>query len=165
MTVTDSDGTRELTREETWAVMLQERKPPPLGEWPTEAESFSEWLSAAGDYRGPLQKVYVAFIPTDDATTIPAHLRYGGWNACPHPEYHVAALRCWRDRYGAELIGLSSDRMDLRVARRPQSRAEALELASEHYMYCNDIVDQDLGTLSKLAACLMANDRWAFWWD
>ncbi len=55
--------------------------------------------------------------------------------------------------------------MDLRVTRRPQSRAEALELAREHYIYCNDIVDQGLGTLSALAACLMANDLWEFWWD
>jgi plasmid stability protein len=164
MIVTDSNGTRELTREETWAAMLREKTPPPAGEWPAEAEPLPE-LSVARTYRGVLPKVYIALVPTDDWTTVPAHLRYGGWNACPLPEYHVAALRSWRDRYGAELIGLSFDRMDLRVTRRPQSRAEALELAREHYIYCNDIVDQGLGTLSALAACLMANDLWEFWWD
>jgi hypothetical protein len=142
---------------------IRERRPR-LGRWPSKPESLPE-LSVALDYRGPKKKVYVALFQADDWTTIPAHLHYGGWNACPQPEYHVAALRSWRDRYAAELVGLSFDRMDLRVARRPQTRSEALDLAREHYIYCNDIVDQGLGTLSKLAACLMANDWWEFWWD
>jgi len=162
--VTDSNGTRELTREETWAAMLREKASPPVGEWPAEARTLPE-LSVARTYRGVLPKVYIALVPTDDWTTVPARLRYGGWNACPLPEYHVAALRSWRDRYGAELIGMSFDSIDLRVTHRPQSRGEALELAREHYIYCNDIVDQSLGTLSALAACLMANNWWEFWWD
>ena len=76
-----------------------------------------------------------------------------------------AALRSWRDRFGAELIGLSSDRMDLQVERRPNTREQALELAREHYVFCNDIVDQGDGTLSTLAACLLADNWWNFWWD
>jgi hypothetical protein len=55
--------------------------------------------------------------------------------------------------------------VDLRVARRPDTREQALELAREHYAYCNDIVDQGEGTLSPLAACLIADERWNFWWD
>jgi hypothetical protein len=154
----DSKG-REKTPHDRAAKLLERR--PRLGRWPSRAESLPA-LSVALDYRGGLKKrVHVALIETNDWTTIPAHLNYGGWNACPLPEYHIAALRSWRDRYGAELVGLSSDRIDLRVARRPQARAEALDLAREHYIYCNDIVDQGLGTFSKLAACLMAND----WWD
>jgi hypothetical protein len=157
----DSRGREKTPRGH--AAEIRDRRPR-LGRWPSRAESLPA-LSVALDYRGPKKKVYVALIRTDDWTTIPAHLHYGGWNACPQPEYHIAALRSWRDRYGAELVGLSSDRMDLRVARRPQARQEALDLAREHYVYCNDIVDQGLGTLSKLAACLMANDWWESWWD
>jgi hypothetical protein len=104
-------------------------------------------------------------VPTDDWTTVPAHLRWGGWNACPAPEYHIAALRAWRDRFGAELVGLAFDTMNLRVARRPQTRPEALDIAREQYLYCSDIVDQGVGTLSALAATLMASDWWFFWWD
>src|SRR5262249_5046813 len=110
-------------------------------------------------------KVHIAIIPTDDWTTIPAYLNWGGWNACPHPEYHIAALRSWRDRFGAELVGLSFDVMNLRVARRPATREAALELAREQYFYCGDIVDQGTGTLSRLAATLMTDDWWFFWWD
>ena len=68
-------------------------------------------------------------------------------------------------RFGAELVGLSTDRMDLRVTRPPQSRAEALDLAREQYVYCSDIVDQGVGTFSALAAVLLGNPLWSFWWD
>jgi hypothetical protein len=77
----------------------------------------------------------------------------------------VAAMRTWRDRYGAELIGMSSDTLNLRVATRPKTRQEALALARDHYVYCTDIVDQGLQTYSALAASLMANEWWFFWWD
>jgi hypothetical protein len=165
--VTDSTGKRrELTRAEAIAAMLQEPREPLVGEWP-EQPSAMQGLSVANDwYTGQLlQKVHIILIPTDDWTTIPAHLRWGGWNACPQPEYHVAALRSWRDRFGAELVGLRSDTMNLRVARRPQTRAEALELAREQYDYCDDLVEQVAGTLSQLAADLMAHEWWFFWWD
>jgi uncharacterized protein DUF4253 len=157
---------RQLTNEEVRAMMLAEPQSPPVGEWPGTVEP-SPALSVATETltRTPPAKVHIAVIPTDDWTTIPAHLNWGGWNACPHPEYHVAALRSWRDRFGAELVGLSFDTMNLRVARRPATREAALELAREQYLYCNDIVDQGTGTLSRLAACLTADDWWYFWWD
>ena len=55
--------------------------------------------------------------------------------------------------------------MNIRVERRPGTRDEALNLAREQYAYCNDIVDQGVGTLSTLAAELTAHDWWYFWWD
>jgi hypothetical protein len=147
-------------------MMSREPRPPELGEWPTEPAP-SPGLSVAIDIvsGAPHQKVHIALIPTDDWTTIPAHLRWGAWNGCPPPEYHVVALRSWRDRFGAELVGLSSDTMNLRVTRQPQTRSEALELAQEQYVYCSDIVDQGVGTLSALAANSMASEWWYFWWD
>lgn len=119
MIVMDRVGTgRELTPDETRTAMLWEPQPPPVGEWPAAPSPSAGLTVAMKSDQMLLHKVHIALIPTDDWTTVPAHLRWGGWNACPHAEYHVAALRSWRDRFGAELIGLSSDRMDLRVARR-----------------------------------------------
>jgi hypothetical protein len=136
---------------------------PPLGEWPA-SPSRAPGLSAAYEIltHRPLPKVHIVLVPTDDPTTVPAHLQWGNWNACPAPEYHVAALRHWREHYGAELVGLNMDLMNLRVARKPATRDEALELARVQYAYCNDMVD---GSLSALAADLMAHDWWYFWWD
>jgi hypothetical protein len=161
------DGTRRAyTREETIAAMEAEPREPPLGEWPAEAAP-SPGLSVATDIlKGtPLPKVYMGIAPTDDWTTIPAYLRWGGWNDCPAAETHVAAMRMWRDRYGAELIGMSFDTVNIRVTKRPKTREEALALARDQYVYCSDIIDQGVQTYSALAAALMASDWWFFWWD
>lgn len=166
ITQTDGVTTRTLSREEVLAAMESEPEEPPLGEWPAKPEPSIGLTVARNILTGvPLPKVYVGVAPTDDWTTIPAYLRWGGWNECPAAEYHVAAMRGWRDRYGAELVGMSDDTINLRVASRPRTREEALALAREHYIYCADIIDQGFPSYSALAAYLMANDWWYFWWD
>ena len=163
---TAADGVgHELSREETIAAMLRDSRPE-VGEWPTIAPA-SPQLSVADDPRSgmPLLRTHLIIVPTDDWTTIPAHLRWGAWNGCPAPEYHVAAPRSWRERFGAELVGLGPDVMNIKVARKPETRAAALDLAREQFAYCSDIVEQGVGTLSALAASLMENDWWYFWWD
>lgn len=139
----------------------------PLGVWPDTPPEGSVAYTPPLDYLAgkPFPEAVILLIPTADPTTIPAHLRWGGWNANPPAEHHVAALRSWRDRYGAELVTLTHDVMELRVERRPQTREEALDLAREQYRYCSDIVDQGVGDLSALAALLMTSDWWYFWWD
>jgi len=142
------------------------RKGPPIGEWPDTPLPAGPGLTIAFDLKGkPLDKVHILLIPTDESAAVPAYLRWGGWNACPAPEYQVAALRSWHERYGAELIGISRDVINLRVARRPATRDAALALAREQYLYCEDIVDQGVEALAPLAAMLMQEDWWFFWWD
>jgi hypothetical protein len=153
------------SREELIAQMLRESQPE-VSEWPaTATESPGLWVAVDARSGAPLSRAHIVILPTDDWTTIPAYLRWGNWNGCPAPEYHVAAFRSWRDRYGAELVGLSHDVVNIRVRRRPKTRAEALDLAREQYSYCSDIVDQRVGTLNALAAALMEHDWWFFWWD
>ena len=144
----------------------------PLGDWPEApwretGPSDADELSVVYDVmtRQPKPTAHIALIPTDDPTAIPAYMHWGNWNECPSSAYHVAALRLWRGRYGAELVGLASNAMNLRVSRRPATREEALELARAHYVYCNDIVDQGVRSLRALAAGLMASHWWFFWWD
>jgi hypothetical protein len=172
MTVMNPDGTsRNLTRDEFIATVEQSRnRPEPVGTWPTEElrptpDDQGVTVAFQNLERKPLDTVNIAIIPTEDWTEIPAYLGWGGWNECPAPEYHVAALRGWRDRYGAELIGLGSDVVNLRTTRFAATREEALDLAREQYLYCADIVDQGTGSLSLLAANLMVDPWWFFWWD
>jgi len=137
----------------------------PAGDWP-ETPGPEPELTLVTDLRGLyLPAVFLARLPSEDWTEIPAHLNFGGWNDCPLPEHQVAALRSWRERYGAVLVGLGSDTMYLRVERRPKTRDEALKLAREHALFCPDIIDQGYGTPAALAAALMAHDAWFFWWD
>ncbi len=139
----------------------------PVGDWPDEAQQAGVELTVATDILTgvPFEQVHIVQFPTQAGWEVPAYLRWGNWNACPPPEYHVAALRSWHERYGAELVGINGDTMNLRVARRPQSREEALMLAHELYRYCPDIVDQGVETLAALGSILMSSDWWYFWWD
>jgi hypothetical protein len=141
-------------------------KGPSVGEWPDKPVHAWPGLTIAFDLEGrPLDKVHILLIPTDEGAAVPAFLRWGGWNANPRPEYHIAALRSWHERYGAELVGITGDVINLRLARRPATREAALALAREQYLYCEDIVDQGTGTLARLAATRMQEDWWFFWWD
>jgi hypothetical protein len=55
--------------------------------------------------------------------------------------------------------------MDLRLVCPPQSPADTLDLAREHYVHCHDSGDQGVGTLSAWPALLLGNDWWSFRWD
>lgn len=139
---------------------------PSVGQWPADTAEDMPGLTIALDLNGkPLDRVHILVLPTMEAATAPAYLRWGGWNACPAPEYHVAALRDWHTRYGAEPVGISGDVINLRVARRPPTRDEALALAREQFLYCEDLVLQGTETFAPLAAGLMRSDWWYFWWD
>lgn len=139
----------------------------PNGEWP-KSGSFAPMtltVDKAVLTGRAFPRVHIMVIPTDDPTEVPAYLRWGGWNACPSPEVQVAAHRKWRTQYGAEIVGISGDVINMRVARRPATREEAMALAKEQYLYCSDIVLQGTDTLEALAMSLMESDWWYFWWD
>ena len=113
----------------------------------------------------PLQDVVIAFAPTTRSWEVAAHMRWGGWNDCPKPEAHVAMHKYWHDRYGAEVVGMSHDVVEMRVARPPTTRDDALSLARDQYAYCSDIVHQGVETIERLAAALLNSRVWYFWWD
>ena len=114
---------------------------------------------------GFLPEVFLVVLPTDKSFEVPAYLKWGGWNSCPPPELQVAMLRSWHERFGAELVGIRSDAMDLLVSRLPETFGEAMTLALEEYVYCNDSIDQGTGTVTGRAAELMADPWWDLWWD
>lgn len=113
----------------------------------------------------PYPEILIIVLPTRDSAEAIAMLRYGGWNACPPPEEHVAAFRSWRERFGFELVCVGPDLIEGRVRRRPADQQTALALARELFAYCPDIVDQGTDDLATLAAILMVSDWWFFWWD
>lgn len=113
----------------------------------------------------PYDEVIIATLPTQDWTEAFAYLGFGGWNSCPYPHEQVAAFRYWNARYGLVLAGLSGDVLNVRTSRAPRTRDDALSLAREQYEFCSDIVDQGVETLDALAAGLMSNNWWYFWWD
>ncbi|WP_284734750.1 DUF4253 domain-containing protein [Sphingosinicella terrae] len=147
---------------------LEEELEAPLGQWPEPedvAPNDGPCLAWRATDREPLPRANFLRLPARDGAEIPALFHWGGWNECLPSEYHVAALKSWRARFGAELVAMNGDTIELRVARRPTTRDEALALAREFFVYCPDVVLQGAGDLSTLAAILMISDWWYFWWD
>src|SRR5579883_1237388 len=131
----------------------------PRGQWP-EVVSVDEATRSL-----PESSISVALVPTNLSWQVPAYLRYGGWNNCPHPEVHVAMMRYWNDRYGAEVARMAADRVEVVVSHPPVDRVEAEQLAWEHFVYCPDLVHQETTTLLGLASRLFNAKHWGFWWD
>lgn len=146
--------------------LLRER----AGEWPEDAEPhnyFSIPYEWTGDYTRlkPLRTVRLALAPTTASWEAPAYLKFGAWNDCPSPEEHVAVLKRWNALYGAQVVGLTHDVLEVGVTRPPNSKLSAFNLAREQYGYCADIVDQGDGGILDLAATLLGASVWYFWWD
>ena len=138
----------------------------PEGEWPKGKPAQGE-LGAHLDVltRRPKKRVVIGLIPTAHAWEAPAWVRYGGWNDCPEASLHVAIHARWHERYGARIACMSGDVIECEVERPPATRDDALALAREQFLYCPDIVDQGVGSVAALAATLVGNRVWYFWWD
>lgn len=137
----------------------------PRGPWPDDAEpsSISGHLDISTGK--PLGEVFIGIIPVAESWNVPCALKFGGWNACPFPQEHAAILRRWNKKYGADVVTATGDVLEMRVKRPPTTRAEALVLANEQFVYCSDIVHQGTETIDALAAGLLNSPAWFFWWD
>jgi hypothetical protein len=132
----------------------------PQGPWDDGPRSEPE-------FRIPLQypsRVHVGLVPTGMGWQTPAYLRFGAWGACPSPGENVALLEYWEEHYGAGVVGLAGDMMELRVARPPQTENAALDLAKQQYLYCPDIVTLGTKTVQRLAGSLLDSTIWPFQW-
>ncbi len=136
---------------------------PDLGEWPKEAATPYEVFALTAP--APGKTAIIGKVPTSQSWELPGFLKFGSWNDCPWPEEHMAAFRHWEELYGAEIVVVTHDTIECRVRNRPKDKDSALALAKEQYIYCPDIVDQGVGSISALAAVLMVSDSWYFWWD
>lgn len=110
-------------------------------------------------------KLVIGLAPTRNCWEVPAYIPFGGFNACPFPEVHVAMLRHWQQTYAAELVTMTHDTIEVEVGRRPQTREEAMRLANDQMTYAE--FDQSLywSKTENLAASLLISPVWQFWWD
>lgn len=158
--------TREALAEQYASGEIEEAPQPDIGRWPARPEADTAPTTPFDPLTGaPFDPCYILVVPARHGWEVPAYTSWGAWNENPPPELHIAALRSWHERYGAELVGMSTDVLDLRVRQRPATREEALTLAREHFEYCPDIVYQGAETLAPLAATYTVSDWWYFWWD
>lgn len=164
--LTDRAAGAEASAHSASAPPCATRTDPAHDEWPTEDLAMHHFtLPVDPEHGGPLSRVYVALVPTVIGWQVPAYLRFGGWNGCPAPEYHVAMLKHWRHTYGAEVVGLGGEVLELAVARPPNDRNAALRLTREQFVYCPDVIRHGTGSIQTRAAMLLGATAWSFWWE
>jgi hypothetical protein len=136
-----------------------------VGEWPAAPRPNSGFVLPYDVSTKSPRTTVVAVVEVAQHADVPAAVGWGNWNACPPPEEHVAIMTRWSDRYGARLVGVSSDVIEMKVTSPPTTREAAMQLADEQFLYCEDIVTQGTGSISALAATLLNGSVWYFWWD
>ena len=138
----------------------------PQGLWPADSRPARDFRSPLDPATGePVPCVHIGLVSTALGWQVPAFLRYGAWNECPSAAEHAALFQFWGEQYGAEVVAMAGDVIEMRVAQPPTNRDDAVELAAQHYLYCKDIVTQGTETLQRLAATLLGGTVWYFWWD
>lgn len=92
-----------------------------------------------------------------------------GWSGAANHVSRTAGLsamvRSWEERFGARVLRLGPDRLDLSVAAPPQDVRHAAEVAAEHWTFCPDRIMQDTGSLTAYAQEIRGRRSWSFWWE
>ena len=77
-----------------------------------------------------------------------------------------AVAKYWFEKYEAVPALMTPDVLEYTIPFGTSVPSwQALDLALEQYAYCNDIVDQGVETVGRLADGLMKSHNWYFWWD
>lgn len=112
-----------------------------------------------------LPAVTVVLVPTISGAEAPAYLQFGGFEDCPLPEVHVAMLGRWHARWGAEVVGVSQESIELRLETPLSDLADARVVAEEIAVYCPDVIAQGYETVELLAQSLVGSTVWPLWWE
>ncbi len=148
--------------EDDWEMDLSENE----GEWLGEPDVKQGFTLAKDILSGqPHVPLIGAKVDVESSWELPAHFKYGNWNDCPSSEIHCAIWKYWGDKYGAKIVGIGNDIIEAYVTNPPKTKEDAMALAWEQYLYCYDIVDQDVETISNLGSSVINHNAWYFWWD
>ena len=152
---------------------------PSTCEWPTRKGARVDTISVLNDLstvvfeevggrimRGPelYPEAAIILLPTTSGWEAPAWLFFGGFNACPFPEVHVAMAQWGFRQHTAEVVALSHDTFELQCVRSPATRENALRLARDLGTYA-EVVTLESKTLGILASALKNGSIWSCWWD
>jgi hypothetical protein len=107
---------------------------------------------------------YVVLVVVDcEPWKVPACIQFGGWNNAPYPHVQSAVLRHWGQLYGAALVVVGGDYLELRT-RLTLTPTQLKALAWEQFIFAEDIALQGTETVAKLAKGI-AISPWFLWWD
>jgi len=134
--------------------------PAPPGE-PLEAPG-----TAADRYAADLTGRPLGLVPAGRGADV---LTAIGWQGARHHNPLTAplsaVLRGWEDRFGARVVGIGFDTLDLSVAAPPLTFRHALHVAAEHATFCPEAIVQGQGTLVGHAEQIRGAPFWSFHWE
>lgn len=92
-----------------------------------------------------------------------------GWQGARHHNPWTAplsaVLRSWEERFGARLVGIGFNTLDLTVAAPPVTMRHALHVAAEHWTFCPEAIVQGPGGLEGHAEQIQGASMWSFFWE
>ena len=133
------------------------------GEAPAEYCARDQFVAHRND--DPESDVLIALLPITKTWESAQFLQFGNWNSCPRPEVHAAVHREWNERYGAELMTMTHDTIEMRVTKPSTTWKDAFELAEDQMLYAEFDQLPGLESTRELAATLFSAPVWYFWWD
>ncbi|MFD3325883.1 DUF4253 domain-containing protein [Streptomyces sp. NPDC058701] len=134
---------------------------------PADAEAAACALADELIATGFLPSPRLALVPAGRSADVPAA---AGWCGPTNHENDTAllsvVLRSWEDRFGARVVALGFDELQVSVSAPPPTADRALPVAAEHFAFCPDNVRQGSGSIRAYAEEAVTGTRhWGFWWD
>jgi Domain of unknown function (DUF4253) len=124
-----------------------------------EAGNTGSILARRGTYR-------LGLVSVERPADAPAVLGWTGMSKSTDQVAEISAvLRSWEDRFGAALIVLGFDELELSVAGPPRNQGRALILAAEHRSFSVRSFSGQPGNLREYASGLLHRRHWRFSWD
>lgn len=109
-------------------------------------------------------RVHIALVPATAGWEVPALLAWAGAERDDiGGAEHMSVLHFWHEAYGADLVALGLDQLELLVSNPPDDARSAFELAVQHYAYCPALMDNLVPAMGALAATLFGR-HWLFDW-
>ncbi|WP_238600699.1 DUF4253 domain-containing protein [Metasolibacillus meyeri] len=121
-----------------------------------------EWINERNEYEEG--QVIVMTLPKEKAFEAALWMPMGGFNECPLPLYQAIIMKHWQEQYGAKPVAVTQDSWILKAEKKPTTFEEALQLAKEHVLYCQYVLEA-FSTIGEYADYLMKEPVWYFWWD
>ncbi len=164
--------------DEVWADWVESASTTRSATWSPSGRSLPVWPNLGCPWRTPM------WSPTGTRGSSPATAprsgssrpraaptRWRSWDGrapSNHNEWAVpmaAVIRSWEDRFGARVVGVGFNTLDLSVAAPPTTELHAVHVAAEHWTFCPDSIVQGPGTLEDYAEQIRGRNAWSFWWD
>ncbi len=92
-----------------------------------------------------------------------------GWQGARHHNPWTAPLsavvRGWEERFGARVVGIGFDTLDLSIAAPPMTYRHARHVAAEHATFCPESIVQGGGGIIEHAEEIIGRESWSFHWE